>query len=76
MIGFSINLCCDVSQVVVGAARELGEQAPEKAEQLARATEDTAAQVAPQVEETAGRVSKATHLVARETAQSLPKVCL
>lgn len=60
----------------MGAARELGEQAPEKAEQVARATEDTAAQVAPQVEETAGRVSKATHLVARETAHSLPKVCL
>lgn len=38
-----------MGQVVVGAARELGEAAPEKAERLAQATEDAAAKAAPQV---------------------------
>lgn len=38
-----------MGQIVVGAARELGEAAPEKAERLVQATEDAAAKAAPQV---------------------------
>ena len=62
------------AQIAVGAVKELADQAPEKADRVARATEQAAASIAPDIEPAAQRATEMTHEAARNAAKALPQV--
>jgi len=61
------------AQIAVGAVKELADQAPEKADRVARATEQAAASIAPDIEPAAQRATEMTHEAARNAAKALPQ---
>jgi len=61
------------AQIAVGAVKELADQAPEKADRVARATEQAAAQIAPDIEPAAQRATEMTHEAAAKAAKALPE---